>query len=351
MPKDFLYDHESIFLNDVALSYDFIPKEIPHRENEHHYIATCIKPLFENRNGKNLFIFGPPGIGKTLAIKSILKELEETSDEIIPIYINSWKHDTSHKILLEICNLIGYKFVQDKSSNEIMQEIKKILNKKSLVFCFDEIDKLTNYDILYFILEDIYRKTIILITNEKSWANALDLRLKSRLYPELLEFRPYSYEETLDILKQRLEYTFVPNVFEKNCLDEIAKKTFELGDIRAGIYLLKESGEQAESRSSKKIILQDVENAIKKLTEFKIKSSKDLDIEQIELLNLVKANSGKSASEIYKLYNKDISYKTFRRRLESLQDAKQINLEEKRKGNQGKITYVYFGVSKKLSEF
>ena len=76
MIKDFLSSNETIFMNDVALSYDFIPKEIPHRENEHHYIATCIKPLLDNRNGKNVFIYGNPGIGKTLAIKSIFLELE-----------------------------------------------------------------------------------------------------------------------------------------------------------------------------------------------------------------------------------------------------------------------------------
>ena len=350
MVKDFLYDNESIFLNDVALSYDFIPKEIPHRENEHHHIATCIKPLLDNRNGKNVFIFGSPGIGKTLAVKSVFRELEETTD-ILPIYINSWKHDTLYKILLEICNIIGYKFVQDKSSDQIMQEIKKILNKKSLVFCFDEIDKLNNYDVLYFILEDIYRKTIILITNEKSWANSLDLRLKSRLYPELLEFRAYNYEETLDILKQRTNYAFVPNIFEKDCIEEIAKKTFELGDIRSGIYLLKESGELAESRSSKKINLDDVNNAIKKLSEFKIRSSQDLDIEQVELLDVIKANSGKPASDLYKIYNKAISYKTFRRKLDALKDAKLITLEDKSRGDRGKICYVYFGISKKLSEF
>ena len=56
MIKDFLSSNETIFMNDAALSYDFIPKEVEHRENENHYIAECIKPLFNNRNGKNVFI-------------------------------------------------------------------------------------------------------------------------------------------------------------------------------------------------------------------------------------------------------------------------------------------------------
>jgi len=50
---------------------------------------------------------------------------------------------------------------------------------------------------------------------------------KSRLNCELLEFKPYNYEETLGILKQRIEYAFHPNVFNKEAMELIAKKTFE----------------------------------------------------------------------------------------------------------------------------
>jgi len=351
MQKDFLSSNETIFLNNIALSYEFIPKEIEHRENEHHYIAECIKPLFNDRNGKNLFIFGSPGIGKTLAVKSIFLELEEKTDDILAFYINCWKHNTSHKILLEICRLINYKFTVDKSTDELMNDVKKILNRKSLVFCLDEVDKLENYDTIYFILEDLYKKTLILITNERSWLDELDKRIRSRLYAELLEFRAYNYEEALDIIKKRAEYAFYPNVINKNFLEIIARKTFELNDIRSGIYLLKEAGDLAESRSSKTINELDVENAIKKLQEFKIRNSSEISKERNELLELIKNNSGKVASEVFKLYDKDISYKTFRRRLEDLSNSKLISLEEKSIGAKGKVTYVYFGISKKLDEF
>ena len=39
MPEDFLSSNETIFMNDTALSYDFIPKEIVHRENIPRYEA------------------------------------------------------------------------------------------------------------------------------------------------------------------------------------------------------------------------------------------------------------------------------------------------------------------------
>ena len=40
-----------------------------------------------------------------------------------------------------------------------------VSKEDNAVFVFDEIDKLEDYDFLYTILEDIYRKAIFLITS------------------------------------------------------------------------------------------------------------------------------------------------------------------------------------------
>ena len=95
MQKDFLQGDESIFLNDIALDYNFIPSVLLHREGQQAYIGNCIKLLEQNKNGRNLFIFGDPGIGKTLATRYVLKQVEENSDEIMPVYINCWKKITT----------------------------------------------------------------------------------------------------------------------------------------------------------------------------------------------------------------------------------------------------------------
>ncbi|MFT4297825.1 MAG: hypothetical protein ACMXX5_01400 [Candidatus Woesearchaeota archaeon] len=71
--KNILKDNESVFADTVALDYDYVPKLMPYREKEQFKIASSIKPLFAERNGKNVFVYGKPGIGKTLAIKHILK--------------------------------------------------------------------------------------------------------------------------------------------------------------------------------------------------------------------------------------------------------------------------------------
>ena len=139
--RNMLKSSESLFKNEVALDPEFVPKLIPFRENENKYIATCIKPLFQKRNGKNLIIHGLPGVGKTLATKNVLKELEEETDEIITTYINCWKKNSTYQIVLELCKAIDYKFIQNKRTDELISIIVERLNKKSSVLVFDEIDK------------------------------------------------------------------------------------------------------------------------------------------------------------------------------------------------------------------
>ena len=176
------------------------------------------------------------------------------------------------------------------------------------------------------------------------------MRIKSRLNCESLEFKPYNYEETLGILKQRIEYAFHPNMFNKEALELISKKAFELGDLRTGIYLLKEAGDIAEFKNKNKIEINDAEEAIKKLDNFKVKSSDDLDKVLDEILKLIKVNDGKSSKELFEIYGKD-SYKTFKRRLNELEENKLISTKDVNFGPKGKMTVVNFGSLKRLNDF
>ncbi|MBR9691055.1 AAA family ATPase, partial [Candidatus Woesearchaeota archaeon] len=172
-----LGQEQSLFRDPVALDYDFIPKLVPFRKKQQRYVADCIKPLFSNRTGKNVMLHGPPGVGKTVAVRHLLKELEDQTDDIIPIYINCWQHNTSYKIFMEVCSNIEYKFTHNKKTDELFKVIESHMNKKGAVFVFDEVDKIDDFDFLYMILEKIYRKAIILISNYKEWMVDLDERI------------------------------------------------------------------------------------------------------------------------------------------------------------------------------
>lgn len=346
---DALRADQTIIKNEAALDYEFLPKIIKYRENEQQYLATCIKPLFAQRSGRNLLIYGAPGIGKTAAVKHVLNELEEQTDEIHTIYVNCWQHNTSYKIFVDICEQLGYRFTQNKKTSELFKVATGLINKKSAVFVFDEIDKAEEFDFIYVLIEEVFHKSIFLLTNYKSWLISLDERIRSRLMAELHEFRQYTKVETQGIIQERINYAFFDGVWEKDAQEEVAEKTSKIKDIRSGLFLLKESALIAEEKAKKKIDIDDVQKAIAKLDEFTIKDSESLEDEAKFILEIVKKNSGMKIGDLFKVYEEQggsSSYKTFQRKIAKLDEGKFIHVTKKT-GAGGNTTII----EKKLTDF
>ncbi len=211
------------------------------------------------------------------------------------------------------------------------------------------------------VLEQIYNRALIFITNNREWLSKLDSRLKSRLMLESLDFRSYNQQEVEGILKQRIEYAFVNNVFSKEALNEISNFIFRLNDIRTGLFLLRESGNIAESGSSKIISLEHTNKAIEKIKDFKNEldlSEKvdNLGEEEKILFELIKENDGKNSKELYEMYVKksgnNIKYRRFKDgKLNYLKNSGFIDIEEVSLGVQGRKTIVRLNKEKKLNEF
>jgi len=356
--NDILKSEESLFKNVIALDYDYIPKLVPFREKHQKHMANCIKPLFSERSGRNLLIHGPPGVGKTVACRHVLKELEEEYDEIEPIYINCWQKNSSYKIMMEICDQLGYKFTHNKKTDELFKIVKDLLNKNAVVFVFDEIDKAEDHDFLYWILEQIYNKSIFLITNYKEWLLNLDERIKSRLTAEMLEFEPYNLQETREIIKQRISYAFNPNVLEANDFESIVKKTYDIQDLRKGLYLLKEAGNLAEDKSLRKITMEQINSAIRKLDDFTINKEEGLDAECRFIFEVIKKHPNEKTGDLYEIYKKNAgksSLKTFSRKLNKLEEGRFIVKERSGGGSEGNTSIIKLAANqpanKKLTEF
>lgn len=350
-----LHSDETLFKNPVALDFDYIPKIIPFREKEQRIIASCISPLFKKRNGRNVFIYGKPGVGKTVAVKKVLEELEEKTDDIKSIYINCWQKNTTYKIFIEVCEQIDYKFTHNKNTEELFGVIKKNLNQKGVVFVFDEIDRVVDQDFLYYILEEIFSKTIILITNYLETLAEFDSRIKSRLLPEVIEFKEYSLYETEKILEERIEYAFYPGVCNKEIINKVAKITRNLEDLRVGLFLLREAGNIAEENSRRTIEIEDLKKAVSKLNEFSIKSLNVLDDEEKEIYNLILQNPESKIGTLFQKYQENGGkgvYKTFQRKIEKLEKNKFIQVNKIKGGSEGSTTIIKPNdFNKKLTDF
>lgn len=351
MFKDMLGAEERLITNEYALDYEFVPKLLPFRENQQKQIVECIKPLLFERNGRNLFVYGAPGMGKTAAARWVLRDLEENTEGVIPIYVNCWQKNTSFKIFLDICEQMGYKFLQNKKTTELFKIIQKDLNTKAAAFVFDEIDKIEDFEFLYTLLNEIYRKSIILITNHKETLADMEDRIKSRLMPESLEFKPYTADETFEILQQRARLSIVEGALNEDTLRLITDSAVKRQDIRTGIHLLRESARIAEDESSKRIDITHTEKAISKLENFQIKKSSDLEEDTRFILGIIKENSDKKIGDIFNAYKTKggvSAYKTFQRKVEKLSKLGFITAK-KTCGKEGNTTIL--SACKKLTEF
>ncbi len=347
---------ESIFKNEESLDPEWLPKNLPYREFQHHGIANCIKPLLQGRNGRNCIIYGAPGIGKTAAVKLVLKELEENPDvnapDIYVLYVNCWQKNTTYKIFVDLCEQLGYKFTQNKNTEDLFKIIQNIVNKKGAVFAFDEIDKVEDVDFLYHIYTDILKKTILMITNHPQWYSHVDERIRSRLIPEKLEFKTYSKDEISGVLKHRLECAFLQNRWEDSAFSLVVEKTISAGDIRAGLHMLREAGLAAEDQSSRKVLPDHAKIAMSKLQDFTIKPVEKLPDDTKVILELIKSQSGR-IGDLFKVYQDKggtANYKTFQRRIETLEKGGFVDTKKVVGGKEGSTTIVS-DKNKSLDEF
>lgn len=352
--SDLLSNEQTIFSNSGALDPDFIPKILPHREGQQKQIIVNIKPMLASQNGRHTIIRGVSGVGKTAVVKRILMDLEENTDGIVSIYANCWTKNTTYKIITELVQKLGYKFTYNMSTDELYRKAEEIFSKqKSIVFVFDEVDKVDDHDFLYFLLEAPVKKTIIMITSDYGWSTELDARIISRLLPDTVTFEPYNPIETANILQERVKYAFYQNVWDFDAFNKIANYASKFNDIRVGVMLLKAAGMAAENDSSKKILEKHTDLAISSTDGEKVRTSNELTEDEREVLSLCEGNCGALLNDLYNMYQGkggEKSERTFRRRLGRLASRGFIDLQTVPGQGQG-TKVIYKGSPKTLQDF
>lgn len=346
--NDMLSNDQTLFKDETVLDFDYIPPAVANRDEEIRFIVNSIKPLFLEKRPSNIFITGAPGIGKTLTARFVCSDLKETSEEVVPCYINNWKCSTYHSVFVELSKFFGVPYPRKGvSTDEIIRGItKKIDNKKGIVIVFDEIDKARTMDFVYPLIEGFGRKIcLVFISNYSDFIKKMDSRLVSRLNLENLDFKEYTQTQVHNILNERVKFAFYQNVFTPEALNKITDYSFKNNDLRLGISLLLKSGRAAENDASKKVLITHVESALSniKKTIFEESASKLQEHEQA-ILDLIKKNDGCITGELYQEFLKehdDVSIRTFRKYLNRLETLEFIKTEDTGTGFRGKSRRLY----------
>jgi cell division control protein 6 len=263
-----------VFARRDVLSPHFIPKKLIGRAKEINSIEKALAPSLKGDRGRNLFIYGKTGTGKTSCTKYVLDEVRLIPNSKAKIsYVNCKIYNSRYRVLNKIVTdhlptyaKRGYGTVDlyEKLTGWIEED------NKILVAILDEIDVVQDLDDLVYTLTRINSDiraggvTIIGISNKVSFKEVLDPRSLSTLYETELVFPPYYATELYEIIKDRASLAFKPGTVSEDVLHYIsATSAKDGGDARLALKILSKAGEMIEESGATTITAKDAEYAAK----------------------------------------------------------------------------------------
>lgn len=326
---------KAIIRDPSFLMPDYLPERLPHREGEIERLAKALRPLISGNFGENAFLYGPPGTGKTSVAKYVLRELENSSERVKCVYVNCWYSETKQAVLFKIASALKLIVARRGiSSEELLERIIEALEKKGLglALVLDEVDALRSEKALYdFVrLPESFgiKMSLVSITNSPLFLERLDPRILSSLMQVEVEFRPYNSDQIKDILAERVKLAFFDFPSEE-VLDFVAcEASARNGDVRFALSLLLKAAKIAEERDEI-LKVEHVKTALERMVDIKKLRVRDkLDGEDRSILLAIVslrrrgelATSGKVYEEYKRTSKNPLAERTFRLRLEKLEN-------------------------------
>lgn len=298
-------ENKPIFVNREILTTSFTPEMITHRDKQINDLGRILAPALKKGKPSNVFIYGRTGTGKTIVSRLVGKELENISKNngnyIKIIYINCKMKktaDTEYRLLAGLLKEFDKEVPFTGLPTEHLYRLffDTIETKEqNVILIIDEIDALvekTGDEFLYNLTRinqelKNAKISIIGITNNLSFIDNLDPRIKSSLGEEEMIFPPYNALQLQDILRNRAELAFIPGTLEEGVVEKCAALAAqEHGDARKALDLLRVAGELAERNAEKKVGIKHVDLAEEKI---------DLD----RVLEIVKTQPKQSQAVLY----------------------------------------------------
>jgi archaeal cell division control protein 6 len=284
------FTKNSIFRDKSILQTNHKPDLILHRSEQIEQIASILAPVLRGERTSNLFLYGKTGTGKTISIQYVRDELIKRSiksdeNKLRIEYLNCKLKkisDTEYRILAELIKKLGGEVPATGLPTEaVYNKFIEIIDKEKqlLVLILDEIDqtvKKISSDFLYNLtrLNSELSKTqicIVGISNDLTFLEEIDPRVRSSLSEEEIVFPPYNALQLQDILKKRADAAFREGIVEAGVIAKCAAYAArEHGDARRALDLLRIAGELAEREGAKKILLKHIDEANDKLEKDKI---------------------------------------------------------------------------------
>ena len=326
---DFLEQYikrKSFFKNRKALQTNYTPKTVPYRSDQINQLAGILAPSLKMDKPSNIFIYGKTGSGKTLVAKHVSENItriaKENNINLRIIYLNCKLKrvaDTEYRLIAQISRDFG----QDIPSTGLpTAEVYKMFlhaldqKKTTLIIILDEIDELVHKigDAILYNMTRLNAElehseiSFIGISNDLTFIDHVDARVKSSLSEEEIIFPPYNAIQLQKILRQRTKLTFFDNIIGEGVIEKCAAYAArEHGDARRALELLRVAAELAERKNEKIITSNYLDTAEEKIERDRvieniITQPKQFKITLYSILTSCKGDSGVFTGDVYSVY-------------------------------------------------
>jgi archaeal cell division control protein 6 len=255
----------SVFRDLAKLDFDYVPDELPHRDEAIKFLSRAYKGLTQGGNREHALLWGPVGTGKTAVAKRFARDfkavLTKQGKALEIAYVNCRSRKSAGLAMLGVLNHFEPNYPERGFSvGEMLQDLRKILERKSshLLVILDEVDALLKadgsdlvYDLTRFNAESgpSWSGVSLLMVSQENVLPMLDpAALSTFKQTNTFQVTSYGVEALEAIVKQRVALAFNPGAVDGDTVCLIADMAAQEGNARLAIEILQKSGQMADQQ-------------------------------------------------------------------------------------------------------
>jgi len=283
--KEFLPENE-VFENVIFLKPSYVPEKLISREKEMKTIYNNFKKPIQKLRPSHMLIHGPPGAGKTHAIKKVIEQFNEYCEtkglDWEAKYFDAVER-TFYQLLVNMAKKFSPGFPEKGfAASTVRDKILDLMaeNDKKYILIIDGVDKMNRpkhasnsplCGVVTFItraheIADNYDENMhvtgVLIANEFGLKQRLtreSYATSSAFHPKNVYFKEYNQYELENIIEDRCNKAFKENVIEEDAIKLLSEEIYQSSyDIEFALEVLRCSGERLMELENKEKIDTDI---------------------------------------------------------------------------------------------
>jgi cell division control protein 6 len=246
---------KSVFKSAGSLDQSFVPEKLYCRDEVIKSLIYNYRRIVEEREQPsiNCLLLGKGGVGKTVSARYFGRNFKsialERDVKLFVEYYNCITFNSKSKIIRELLAKYthgsGRGFSDDEGLKLILSQL--IREKSYMLLIIDEVFRLKPDEILAMLdIAETFghqnaKLSLLLISRSKDWMTVENERILSRLN-EKIQLKPYTFDESRQIIDYRSELAFKENVINDDIIDMVSEIATENRNMRHGIEILRKSG-------------------------------------------------------------------------------------------------------------